>query len=227
AGGEHPGQWRRDSRGFARPSVRRLRDHQDQRHRARPGAGGQDRRRPWRHRRVRQPAAPHHLPRPAADLRRRSGGRRDRGLTGATILIADDDRAIRTVLSQALGRLGHEVRTASNAATLWQWVESGTGDLVITDVVMPDENGLDLILRIKRLRPDLRVIVMSAQNTLLTAVKATERGAFDYLPKPFDHHEVVRVVQRALGAPKPGVNGAAGESAEGEEPLPLIGRSPA
>ena len=148
-------------------------------------------------------------------------------MTGATILIADDDRAIRTVLSQALGRLGHEVRTASNAATLWQWVESGTGDLVITDVVMPDENGLDLILRIKRLRPDLRVIVMSAQNTLLTAVKATERGAFDYLPKPFDLNELVRVVQRALAAPKPGANGAAVEAADGEEPLPLIGRSPA
>jgi two-component system nitrogen regulation response regulator GlnG len=58
--------------------------------------------------------------------------------------------------------------------------------LVITDVVMPDENGLDLIPRIKKLRPSLRVIVMSAQSTLLTAVKATERGAFEYLPKPFD-----------------------------------------
>ena len=98
-------------------------------------------------------------------------------MSGATILVADDDRAIRTVLAQALGRLGHEVRTASNAATLWQWVETGSGDLVITDVVMPDENGLDLILRIKRLRPDLRVIVMSAQNTFMTAIRASERGA--------------------------------------------------
>jgi two-component system nitrogen regulation response regulator GlnG len=148
-------------------------------------------------------------------------------VTGATILIADDDRAIRTVLAQALGRLGHEVRTASNAATLWQWVETGSGDLVITDVVMPDENGLDLILRIKRLRPDLRVIVMSAQNTLLTAVKATERGAFDYLPKPFDLNELVRVVQRALAAPKPSANGAPPEGLDADEPLPLIGRSPA
>jgi two-component system nitrogen regulation response regulator GlnG len=148
-------------------------------------------------------------------------------VTAATILIADDDRAIRTVLSQALGRLGHDVRTASNAATLWQWVEAGSGDLVITDVVMPDENGLDLILRIKRLRPDLRVIVMSAQNTLLTAVKATERGAFDYLPKPFDLNELVRVVQRALAAPKPGLAATPMEVAQGEDQLPLIGRSPA
>jgi len=146
-----------------------------------------------------------------------------------TILVADDDRAIRTVLNQALARLGHDVRTTGNAATLWRWVENGEGDLVITDVVMPDENGLDLVPRIKRLRPDLRIIVMSAQNTLMTAVKATERGAFEYLPKPFDLNELVRVVQRALAAPKaaaPPVNGETPD-AEGDEQLPLIGRSPA
>ena len=102
------------------------------------------------------------------------------------------------MLSQALGRLGHEVRSTGNAATLWRWVADGEGDLVITDVVMPDENGLDLVPRIKKLRPELRIIVMSAQNTLLTAVKATERGAFEYLPKPFDLRELVTVVQRAL-----------------------------
>src|ERR1700704_4838409 len=117
---------------------------------------------------------------------------------GATILVADDDRAIRTVLNQALARLGHDVRMTGNAATLWRWVADGEGDLVITDVVMPDENGLDLLPRIKRLRPELRVVVMSAQTTLMTAVKANERGAFDYLPKPFDIRELVRVVDRAL-----------------------------
>ena len=120
---------------------------------------------------------------------------------GATILVADDDRAIRMVLNQALARLGHDVRMTGNAATLWRWVADGEGDLVITDVIMPDENGLDLIPRIKKLRPELRVIVMSAQSTLLTAVKATERGAFEYLPKPFDLRELVSVVERALSAP--------------------------
>jgi two-component system nitrogen regulation response regulator GlnG len=144
----------------------------------------------------------------------------------STILIADDDRAIRTVLSQALGRLGHEVRSTGNAATLWRWVSEGEGDLVITDVVMPDESGLDLVPRIKKLRPELRVIVMSAQNTLLTAVKAAERGAFEYLPKPFDLRELVTVVQRALTAPRP-VTPVVLENGEGEETLPLIGRSPA
>jgi two-component system nitrogen regulation response regulator GlnG len=147
-------------------------------------------------------------------------------MTGSTILIADDDRAIRTVLSQALGRLGHEVRSTGNAATLWRWVSDGDGDLVITDVVMPDENGLDLVPRIKKLRPELRIIVMSAQNTLLTAVKATERGAFEYLPKPFDLRELVNMVQRALTA-STAASVPPAENGETEEALPLIGRSPA
>src|SRR5438067_9669598 len=145
---------------------------------------------------------------------------------GATILVADADRAIRMVLNQALARLGHDVRMTGNAATLWRWVADGEGDLVITDVIMPDENGLDLIPRIKKLRPELRIIVMSAQNTLLTAVKATERGAFEYLPKPFDLRELVGVVERALTAPA--ANAAVSSAPEEvDEQLPLIGRSPA
>jgi two-component system, NtrC family, nitrogen regulation response regulator GlnG len=143
----------------------------------------------------------------------------------STILVADDDRAIRTVLNQALSRLGHEVRMTGNAATLWRWVADGDGDLVITDVIMPDENGLDLIPRIKKIRPELRIIVMSAQNTLLTAVKATERGAFEYLPKPFDLRELVSVVERALTTPHD--MSANGIDDDLEDQLPLIGRSPA
>src|SRR5271168_954106 len=148
-------------------------------------------------------------------------------MTASTILVADDDRAIRTVLNQALGRLGHDVRTTGNASQLWRWVAEGDGDLVITDVVMPDENGLDLIPRIKKLRPELRIVVMSAQNTLLTAVKATERGAFEYLPKPFDLRELVRVVQRALAQSIDGNGGVQPLAPEEEAELPLIGRSPA
>jgi len=143
----------------------------------------------------------------------------------ATILVADDDRAIRMVLNQALIRLGHEVRMTGDAATLWRWVAEGEGDLVITDVIMPDENGLDLIPRIKKLRPELRIIVMSAQNTLLTAIKATERGAFEYLPKPFDLRELVSVVERALATPRDGSTPPAEDDTEDQ--LPLIGRSPA
>ena len=147
-------------------------------------------------------------------------------MTPPTVLVADDDRSIRTVLTQALGRAGYQVRSTGHAATLWRWVEDGEGDLVITDVVMPDANGLDLIPRIRRVRPDLRVVVMSAQSTLITAVKAAQRGAFEYLPKPFDLDELLSVVGRALAVSVPVVE-VEPEPRDADERLPLIGRSPA
>ena len=143
----------------------------------------------------------------------------------ATILIADDDSAIRTVLNQALGRAGYEVRTTGTAAGLWRWIAAGDGNLVVTDVVLPDESGFDLIPRIKRIRPDLPILVMSAQNTLLTAITAAERGAFEYLPKPFDLKEFIQVVQRALASP--GNRRETTAIAASDDRLPLIGRSPA
>ncbi len=138
------------------------------------------------------------------------------------ILLADDDAAIRTVLNQALSRAGYEVRSTSNAATLWRWVSQGDGDIVITDVMMPDENAFDLLPRIKRQRPDLPIIVMSAQNTFMTAIKASERGAYEYLPKPFDLKELVAVVGRALSRPR--VLSSPGRGTENED-IPLVGRS--
>jgi two-component system nitrogen regulation response regulator GlnG len=147
-------------------------------------------------------------------------------MSESVILVADDDHAIRTVVTQALGRSGYHVRSTGNAATLWRWVNEGEGDLVITDVIMPDGNGLDLIPQIRKRRPDIRVIAMSAQNTLLTAVQAAERGAFEYLPKPFDLNELVNVVKRALteSASSPS---AVPDADDVQENLPLIGRSPA
>ena len=147
-------------------------------------------------------------------------------MTPQTILIADDDKSIRTVLDQALGRIGHDVRATDNASTLWQWIEAGEGDLVITDVVMPDADGLDLIPRIRQLRPNLKIIVMSAQSTLMTAIKANQRGAFEYLPKPFDLNDLIAVVERAFSArgKSPAVDAPAGGL---DDRLPLLGRSPA
>ena len=141
------------------------------------------------------------------------------------ILVADDDAAIRTVLNQALSRAGYEVRVTSNAATLWRWVSSGEGDLVISDVVMPDENAFDMLPRIRKLRPDLPVILMSAQNTFMTAVCASEKGAYDYLPKPFDLTELVRITGRALSEPRP--QSGLRQKEEPPEKMPLIGRSAA
>ncbi len=142
-----------------------------------------------------------------------------------TILIADDDTAIRTVLNQALARAGYAPRATGNAATLWRWIQQGEGDVVITDVIMPDENAFDLIPRIKKARPDLPIIVMSAQNTLMTALTAAEKGAYEYLPKPFDLSEIVAVVGRALS--QPGTKPARAPDHHDSEELPLIGRSPA
>ena len=145
-------------------------------------------------------------------------------MRSAHILVADDDSAIRTVLSQALSRAGYEVRATATAAALWRWVQAGEGDLVITDVVMPDENAFELLPRIKKLRPDLPIIVMSAQNTFMTAIKASERGAYDYLPKPFDLKELVAIVGRAMNEPKARIAEPKPEELEG---MPLVGRSPA
>ncbi|MBZ3694836.1 nitrogen regulation protein NR(I) [Phyllobacterium calauticae] len=142
-----------------------------------------------------------------------------------SILVADDDAAIRTVLNQALSRAGYDVRITSNAATLWRWISAGDGDLVITDVVMPDENAFDLLPRIKKSRPDLPVIVMSAQNTFMTAIRASEAGAYEYLPKPFDLTELVSIVGRALAEPKKKPEKWANE--EQPDTMPLVGRSPA
>ncbi|MGE0517209.1 MAG: nitrogen regulation protein NR(I), partial [Hyphomicrobiaceae bacterium] len=104
------------------------------------------------------------------------------------------------------------------------WASEGQGDVIITDVVMPDENAFDLIPRIKKARPELPIIVMSAQNTLMTAITAAERGAFEYLPKPFDITEVVSIVGRALAEPMRRRERSA--ESEGDE-LPIIGRSTA
>jgi two-component system, NtrC family, nitrogen regulation response regulator GlnG len=141
-----------------------------------------------------------------------------------TVIVADDDAGIRTVISRALSREGYGVQATGTAATLWRWIEDGTGDVAILDVVLPDENALDLLPRIKQRRPGLPVIMMSAQNTLLTAVRATERGAFDYLPKPFDLAQLVTMVKRALALPQK-AEIAPEELNRLEEQLPIIGRS--
>ncbi len=141
------------------------------------------------------------------------------------ILVADDDASIRLVLSQAFARLGYDVRATGNAATLLKWVMEGDGDLVITDVVMPDGNVFDVLPKIRKERPRLPVIVMSAQNTVLTAIAAAEGGVFEYIPKPFDLDDMSELARRALESPTDKEAAKAQARAVRDERLPLIGRS--
>ena len=141
------------------------------------------------------------------------------------ILIADDDASIRLVLSQAFTRLGYQVRATGNAATLLKWCSEGEGDLVVTDVVMPDENVFNVLPRIRKERPKLPIIVMSAQNNLITAVNAADAGAFDYVPKPFDLDDMTSAVRRALSRPADAEATRAQARAVRDDRLPLIGRS--
>ena len=114
------------------------------------------------------------------------------------ILVAEDDKSVRLVVQQALARQGYAVQSSGTAAGLWKLIESGKGDVLITDVALPDGDALDLLPRIQERRPDLPVIVMSARSTLLTAVKAQQVGVFEYLPKPFELRSLIEVTQRAV-----------------------------
>lgn len=144
-----------------------------------------------------------------------------------TVIVADDDRTIRTVLSQALTRAGCRVRATSTVATLWQWIEAGEGDVVVSDVMMPDGDALDLVPAIRKKRPDLPVIIMSAQNTVMTAIRATEAGAYEYLPKPFDLRDVLSHVNKALSLKTNVAEAPSAPSRDQDGQLPLVGGSPA
>ncbi len=139
------------------------------------------------------------------------------------ILIAEDDTGVRKVLSQALTRAGCKVHATSLLTTLTRWVSEGRGDLVITDVAMPDGNGIEHIRQLKEIRPDLPFIVISAQNTITTAIRAEEAAVYSYLPKPFDVPVLLNQVKSALDQkptrPEPVRGTAVGED------LPLVGRT--
>ena len=138
------------------------------------------------------------------------------------ILVTDDDGAIRTVVREALRRAGHVVETASSIAEQRRALTSFRPQVLVTDVMLPDGDGLDAIREIHAADPDLPIIVLSAQNTFTTALRANEQGAFDYLPKPFDLSELTRVVGEALASVGQGEE----PDAPAAEALPLIGRSP-
>ena len=116
--------------------------------------------------------------------------------TNKNIIVVDDDSSIRIVISTALTRAGFIVRTSGTAAGMWRLVETGFSDVLITDVGLPDGDALDILPKLQKIKPNMKIIVMSARTTLLTAVRAEKKGAFDYLPKPFDLDELLDLVTR-------------------------------
>ena len=118
------------------------------------------------------------------------------------IIVVDDDRSIRVVISTALTRAGYNVKSSGTAAGMWRLVESDFADVLITDVGLPDGDALDILPKLQKNNPNLKIIVMSARTTLLTAVRAEKKGAFEYLPKPFDLDELLNLVASTFLHPR-------------------------
>ena len=142
----------------------------------------------------------------------------------AHILVAEDDKSVRLVVQQALARQGYTVQSSGTAAGLWKLIEAGRGDVLISDIGLPDGDALDLLPRIQQKRPDMPVIVMSARSTLLTAIKAQQTGVFEYLPKPFELRSLVEATSRAVGSIGQSRPATSTQPAV-EEGGPLVGRS--
>ena len=114
------------------------------------------------------------------------------------ILLAEDDDSIQLVTSEFLSSEGYAIRSAKTLNSLWRLIEKGDGDVLVTDVMFPDGESFDLIPQIKELRPNLPIIIISARNNLQTAISSVEKGAFEYLPKPFDLNDLNALINKAL-----------------------------
>ena len=142
------------------------------------------------------------------------------------ILIAEDDVSVRTILSTELENK-YDLKLTDNCSQLWNWISDGLGDLIILDVMMPDENGIELIPKIKEIRPDIKIIVISAQNTILTAMQAIEKGAYEYLSKPFDLIELNKILDTAFLDSGNSTRDYSHEKNKDEKnDIPIIGTSP-
>ena len=115
-----------------------------------------------------------------------------------TVIIADDDLSIRTVLTQAVTRAGCRVKATGTLSTLWRWVEEGEGDALILDVILPDGDALDMLPALRKKRPEMPVIVISANNTVFTTIRANQTGAYEYFPKPFEIKDILGALNKAL-----------------------------
>ena len=146
-------------------------------------------------------------------------------MSNKTLIIAEDDESIRLVTSRYLQDLGYEIFMATNLKELWKLIESNKGDVLITDVMLPDGELFDILPQIVEYRENLPVMVVSAKNNLQTAISATKQGAYEYLPKPFDLDELQKLIKKALES-KQNLKNKTKIRNESEKQL-IVGRSPA
>ena len=146
-------------------------------------------------------------------------------MSNKTLIIAEDDESIRLVTSRYLQDLGYEIFMATNLKELWKLIESNKGDVLITDVMLPDGELFDILPQIVEYRENLPVIVVSEKNNLQTAISATKQGAYEYLPKPFDLDELQKLIKKALES-KQNLKNKTKIRNESEKQL-IVGRSPA
>src|ERR1051325_2247591 len=116
----------------------------------------------------------------------------------ATLLVADDDPGLRESLERALTREGYRIVLASDGRAALERVQAGGIDLIVTDLKMPGLTGLELLRAAKAIAPDVDVILLTAFGTIEEAVKAMKDGAYDFLTKPFQRAQLLRVVRQAL-----------------------------
>ena len=140
-----------------------------------------------------------------------------------TILLVEDDDSIAIVITAALEAEGFSVQHCDSVAERNRLLAIGGYSALVTDVMLTDGDGIESLPAVRELHPDMPVIILSAQNTLDTAVRASETGAFEYFPKPFDIDELARTVRQAVGMAG-NSSEASFEEAEAEG-LPLVGRS--
>ncbi|GIV08726.1 MAG: acetoacetate metabolism regulatory protein AtoC [Fimbriimonadales bacterium] len=143
-----------------------------------------------------------------------------------TILIVDDELNIRRVLERALTREGYQVHTAEGGHQALRVLDETPCDLMLTDVVMPDMTGLELLKRVRQKYPNLQVILMTAFGTIPTAVEAMRSGAYDFLTKPLDMEVLRKVVRHALREPAAAPK-TASRKASNRKQVKFVGESPA
>jgi two-component system nitrogen regulation response regulator GlnG len=121
-------------------------------------------------------------------------------LMSARILIADDEDSLRWVLEKGLAQAGYEIKAVKDGDSAVRAVEAEPFDLIFLDIKMPGIDGLSALARIRQIRADAQVVMITAHGTMDTAIQAMQKGAYDYLAKPFDLDEAVLLAERALAA---------------------------